>query len=383
MAASSTPTGNVRPCEARYPSGVGPGFCPIAVATEAICTPGWASTPADSRGSSAWQCGTPGRPDREHRRGAQVVVPGHRSPAQHRCRERRDRVADLELWPGRAVDRDVTGRGRARPPRSSSPPLKAIAPITTDDGERRHTTISICRRWRLRRSASRRRSALEPCWAALDLVAFVIVRTSGWRSHMFGGGPTPVRRPEDPAPMGRLALRSRDDRDGFDRIPELEPQDLRVERQLGLVRLADRLRLAEPVLFALEQQVGMREPLGGEGLDHHLGLGRGNDLVLVPLQQDHRARDHVDEVDRRAGPVEIERVGEGPHQGVLVARLELVRVTRRERLQVGDPEVAGARREVVVERQRAERRVAAGAPAPDQQPVAVGLARARRGTGRR
>ena len=62
-----------------------------------------------------------------------------------------------------------------------------------------------------------------------------------------------------------------------------------------------------------------------------------------------------------------------PDQAVEVARLELVGV-RRQRLEVADPEVAGARAEDVGERQRAQRGVAARAAAPDGQPVGVDLA---------
>ena len=70
-------------------------------------------------------------------------------------------------------------------------------------------------------------------------------------------------------------------------------------------------------------------------------------------------------------------------QRVLVAQLELVRVPVGRRLEVGDAEVRRARREHVGERQRADRRVAAGASARDEEPVRVGLAEARRGTGPR
>ena len=78
-------------------------------------------------------------------------------------------------------------------------------------------------------------------------------------------------------------------------------------------------------------------------------------------------------VDRRALAVEVGALGIGADQAVEVARLELVRVAG-ERLEVGDAVVAGAGREVVVEGERAERRVAAGAAAADRQALAVDLA---------
>ena len=59
-----------------------------------------------------------------------------------------------------------------------------------------------------------------------------------------------------------------------------------------------------------------------------------------------------------------------PDQPVEVARLELVGLLD-ERLEVADPEVADARRERVAERDRAERRVAAGAAAADREALAV------------
>ena len=59
-----------------------------------------------------------------------------------------------------------------------------------------------------------------------------------------------------------------------------------------------------------------------------------------------------------------------------------MRAAGDERLEVGEAEVAGARGEVVVHRQRAQRRVAAGAAARDQEPVAVDLPLGREPRGR-
>ena len=61
-------------------------------------------------------------------------------------------------------------------------------------------------------------------------------------------------------------------------------------------------------------------------------------------------------------------------EGEEVPRLELVGPAGDERLEVGQTEVAGPRREPVVHREGAEGRVAAGAPAGDQEPIAVDLA---------
>ena len=71
-------------------------------------------------------------------------------------------------------------------------------------------------------------------------------------------------------------------------------------------------------------------------------------------------------VDRRARAVEGGGLRPGPDQAVEIAALELVGVARQ-RLEVADPVVAGAGPEQVVEGERAERGVAAGAAAGDGQ----------------
>ena len=45
-----------------------------------------------------------------------------------------------------------------------------------------------------------------------------------------------------------------------DGVARLEAEDLGVEGQLRLERRHDRLRLAEPVALALEEQIGVRDP---------------------------------------------------------------------------------------------------------------------------
>ena len=78
-------------------------------------------------------------------------------------------------------------------------------------------------------------------------------------------------------------------------------------------------------------------------------------------------------VDRRARAVDGGGLRPGPDQAVEVAALELVGVARQ-RLEVADPVVAGAGPEQVVEGQRAERGVAAGAAAGDGETARVGPA---------
>ena len=75
-------------------------------------------------------------------------------------------------------------------------------------------------------------------------------------------------------------------------------------------------------------------------------------------------------MNRRAFHVKIAPFRIGTDQSIEIARLELVRVPC-ERFQIADAVMAGAGFEDVTERQRAERRIAAGAAASDGKPVAV------------
>ena len=101
-------------------------------------------------------------------------------------------------------------------------------------------------------------------------------------------------------------------------------------------------------------------------LDHDLGLRRRHHGVFQALQQQQGARQSVGVVNGRALAVALAGLGVGADQGVEVARLELVRVAG-ERLGIGHAVVAGTGGEHVVEGERAQRRVAAGAAAADRR----------------
>ena len=113
-------------------------------------------------------------------------------------------------------------------------------------------------------------------------------------------------------------------------------------------------------------------PLRCEGLDHRLGLAGVTTLSSSPwsTRTGRRCRRGSGSASARDS-VRPRRVR--PDEAVQVARLELVRVAR-ERLEVGDAEEADAGREDVAERQRGERRVAAGAAALDRQAIRVDVA---------
>ena len=114
--------------------------------------------------------------------------------------------------------------------------------------------------------------------------------------------------------------------------------------------------------------------LRSQGRHDQLGLRRRHHLVLDALQDQHRGRQQLGEVDRAPRAVRLLRLGPRPDHRVLVPALELVRVALGERHEVGDPEVGGARREHVGEGQRADHDVAAGAAAAHEEPPAVDVA---------
>src|SRR5919108_217038 len=92
------------------------------------------------------------------------------------------------------------------------------------------------------------------------------------------------------------------DRDRLDGAGEGEAEDAGVEVELGVEGALDAFGPAEAVLLALEREVGDGQALLLERLDHQLGLVGRHDLVLEPLEEDHRAVEAVDEVERRAAP---------------------------------------------------------------------------------
>ena len=152
-----------------------------------------------------------------------------------------------------------------------------------------------------------------------------------------------------------------------------KPKTCREERVLGLERGDDRLGPPETVALALEGQVGVRDALGEQRVDHHLGLVRGHDGVVESLEDDHGGAEPVRVVDGRPGPVDVLVVGPPAHQAIEIPGLELVGVGRQ-RGEVADAVATGPGREHVVERQGREHREAAGAAATDRQTLAVDLA---------
>src|SRR5438874_10402732 len=153
----------------------------------------------------------------------------------------------------------------------------------------------------------------------------------------------------------------------------LEAEHAANEVQRRRDRAAHVLPLAEAVPLPLECNVRVRNALAIERVGHHLRLVREHDLVLEPLQKEQRSLDPVGEVHRGTRPVELDLPRVGPDQRVEIARLELVGLDR-ERLDVGDAEVAHTGRERRgIESERAKHDVAAGATALYPGPLRVGL----------
>src|SRR5215203_1264763 len=84
----------------------------------------------------------------------------------------------------------------------------------------------------------------------------------------------------------------------LDVVRRRESEDLAVEVELGLEAADDRLGATEAVLLAFEQEQRHRESFRAYGGGHHLRLVRRHDLVLESLEQDQRARQAIDEVNR-------------------------------------------------------------------------------------
>ena len=126
--------------------------------------------------------------------------------------------------------------------------------------------------------------------------------------------------------------------------------------------------------LALVQAIRVRDPLASERTHDAFRLRRRHHVIVGALQDQHRCREQVDEIDRAACAIDVLGLGPRPDERVLVARLELVRVIGGEGHQIGDPVEGRARREHIGERQSAHRRVPAGAATTDEEAFAVGVA---------
>ena len=159
--------------------------------------------------------------------------------------------------------------------------------------------------------------------------------------------------------------------------PASKPEYFRIEPALPLECRLEVLGAPEAVALALEGHVGVGHPAAREGLHHRLGLRRGHDAVVEPLEEDQRPGEARGVMHGRALAVEIGAGGPGADQAVEVARLELVGVPRQG-LEVADAVVAGPGRELVAEGQQTQRRVASRAAAAGQQARRIGGALRRR-----
>src|SRR6266550_8197892 len=156
-------------------------------------------------------------------------------------------------------------------------------------------------------------------------------------------------------------------------LSQFKAEDFRVKVEFRLEHAPDVFCLAKTVLFTFESKIRHRQFLGAHGLKHFFCLVWRNDFVFQALEENHRARQAIGEVNRRAFDVEIAPLGIGADQSVEIARLELVGVFGQ-RFEVADAVVAGAGFENVTKRQRAERRVAAGAAAANRQAISIDFA---------
>src|SRR5262249_46210730 len=128
----------------------------------------------------------------------------------------------------------------------------------------------------------------------------------------------------------------------------------------------------EAVLLTRERQISHRQSLRLERGHHALGLARRHDAIVEPLEDDDRARQPIDRVNRRALSIELARLWVRADQALEIGRLEFVRVGGQ-RFKIADAVVAGAGAKDVAERQGAQRCVAASAAATNEQATLIDL----------
>src|SRR5262245_52159444 len=124
------------------------------------------------------------------------------------------------------------------------------------------------------------------------------------------------------------------------------------------------------MLLAREQEIADRIALAPQRLDHAFRLVGRHDGVLLPLEEDHRLREPIRVIQRRALAIARLLLRIGSDQPAEIARLELVCV-ERERGDVAHAVIASPALKEVAEGQRRQSRVAAGAAPADDASLAV------------
>src|SRR5262245_22471635 len=116
------------------------------------------------------------------------------------------------------------------------------------------------------------------------------------------------------------------DRDRVDGVRQIEAEDLRIKVELGVEGAADVFGAPEAVLLALGGEIGDRDALRPERVDHCFGLVRRYDFVFEALEEDHGLGEAFDVVDGRALDVEVSALGVGTDKTIEIAGLELMGV---------------------------------------------------------
>src|SRR5215470_15630910 len=154
-------------------------------------------------------------------------------------------------------------------------------------------------------------------------------------------------------------------------IPQLDLEHLdRIEGELRIEAAPYGVGLAESVLLAGEQEIADGTAFAPQHIDHHLGLVRRHDRVLLALEEDHRLRQPLRVIERRTLAIALHHRRIGPDQPIEITRLELVGVAS-ERDRIAHAIVARTTRKEIAEHQRGERGVAAGAAAGDDAALRV------------
>src|SRR6266508_3232635 len=112
--------------------------------------------------------------------------------------------------------------------------------------------------------------------------------------------------------------------DRLEFVGRLKARDPSEEREVSLARALDVLRLAKAVGLACQGDIRVRDAAALQGVHDHLGLGRRHDLVVQTLQEEERVRDRVGVLDGRAVAIQVDRIGPGADEVLVVMRFELV-----------------------------------------------------------